>query len=70
MRENLIKKIEDLIEQPLPDTCTKLIREFDNVIHNARDLSREIHEVTKVQGRGIRKDIELLIIEQLKRERK
>jgi hypothetical protein len=70
MRENLIKKIEDLIEIPLPDHCKKWVREYDNRSHNTRDLAREIHESIKVRGRGLRKDIELILKDEIKKEKR
>ena len=70
MREDLIRQIEALIDSPLPEVCRKWIHSFSIDNHNARDLSFEVHQSIKVKKRGLRKDIEMLILEQIKKERK
>lgn len=70
MRVNLIKKIESAIDEKLSDACKRWINEFNIDTHNARDLARELHESVRTKRRGLRKDLEMLILEQIKLERK
>jgi hypothetical protein len=70
MRVDLIKKIEDAAGEKLSDSCKRWVNNFKSATDNARDLARELYDSIRTKRRGLRKDIEMLILEQLKEERK